>query len=154
MGTRSDRKLNQSQPSKSLLKGASKSSKKKSYAALKRQLDKCFSVWTRRRFSDPNGLVACNCCGAVKRWQEQQAAHFVSRAYLGTRFEPENVGVSCFQCNVFKKGNLAAYAAWGVNWYGMDWPARMVALSRTETKLTRADLQQMIEDYEAKIKAL
>ena len=124
------------------------------YAKLKARLDAVFSIWTRRRFANQQGLVACICCGAVKRWQEQQCSHFVSRAYLTTRFHPENCAPSCFQCNVFKKGNLAAYAAWGVNRYGMDWPARMVALSRTETKLTRADLQHMIEDYEAKIKAL
>src|SRR6185436_3627256 len=81
----------------------------KSYAALKRDLDRVFSIWTRRRFATPYfpGQVACVCCGAVKRWQEQQCSHFVSRSYLATRWHPENCAPSCFQCNVFKKGNLA-----------------------------------------------
>ena len=122
-----------------------------SYARLKAELDRTFSVWTRQRFADRNGAVQCVCCGAVKRWQDQQASHFVSRSYLATRWVAENVAPACFQCNVLKKGNLAAYAAWGVDRYGMDWPARMVKLSRTATKLSKADLQDLIEDYKERI---
>ena len=124
------------------------------YASLKKRLDAIFSVWTRRRFANSEGMVACICCGAVKRWQDQQCSHFVSRSYLATRFHPENCAPACQQCNVFKHGNLAAYAAWGVNRYGQDWPQRMVSLSRETGKYSRADLQAMIEDYENRINEL
>lgn len=124
--------------------------RQRTYAALKRDLDRQHSKWTRARFAT-NGMVQCVSCGQVLPVNSMQAGHFVSRSYLSTRWHPENVAPQCFQCNVFKKGNLAAYAAWGVNRYGQDWPARMVALSRTETKLTRTDLTTMIEDYEKRI---
>ena len=51
-------------------------------------------------------------------------------------------------------GNYASYAAWGVNRYGMDWPARMVSLSRVPTKFSRGDLTAMIEDYEKRLEQL
>ena len=83
-----------------------------------------------------------------------QAGHFVSRSYLATRWHPENVAPQCMQCNVFKNGNLAAYSAWGVNHYGMDWPSRMVSLSKETRKYSRTDLAQMVEEYEEKVRAL
>ncbi len=49
---------------------------------------------------------------------------------------------------------MAEYAAYGVDRYGMDWPARMVALSKQSVKFSRSDLQEQIETYEAKIKEL
>ena len=123
----------------------------KSYATLKRKLDKVFSEWSRRRFADSNGNCRCVSCGAVKHWKEMQAGHFQKRHYLATRWEPENVAPQDSACNVFKGGNLAAYAAWGVNRYGPDWPARMVAQSKRVMKLGRGDLLAMIEEYQNKL---
>ena len=127
------------------------------YAQLKKRLDAVFSLWTRLRFKGAvSGLggVVCVSCGSHWDVKHIQAGHFVSRSYLATRWHPENVAPQCMQCNVFKSGNLAAYAAWGVNRYGMDWPARMVSLSRVPTKFSRGDLQALIVEYEDKIKGL
>ena len=124
------------------------------YASLKKRLDAVFSRWTRLRFRNQAGGIPCCSCGNVLPLESMQAGHFQKRHYLATRWHPENVAPQCVSCNVFKGGNYASYAAWGVNRYGMDWPARMVALSRTETKLTRADLQQMIDDYTERVSKL
>ena len=131
-----------------------KKARKKSYAALKRDLDAVFSRWTRLRFADAAGIATCCSCGLRASWRVLQAGHFVSRSYLATRFCPENTATQCVQCNIFKKGNLAAYAAWGVNRYGPDWPARMVSLSKETVKYSRSDLQMMIEDYESRLRQL
>ena len=131
-----------------------KKKKKPTYAKLKARLDKVFSEWVRRRFSDSSGICECVSCGARKHWKEMQAGHFQKRHYLATRWHPENCHVQDAACNVFRAGNLAAYAAWGVDRYGMDWPARMVALSKQPTKFSRSDLQDMITDYEQRIARL
>ena len=131
-----------------------KKKKAKSYSRLKTDLDRVFSLWVRRRFADPLGHATCVSCGLRAPWQSLQAGHFVSRSYLATRFEPLNTHSQCVQCNIFKKGNLAAYAAWAVNRYGMYWPARMVALSKVPTKYSRSDLQEMIGDYERRLEQL
>ena len=128
------------------------------YAKLKKRLDAVFSLWTRVRFGlafcHRIGEVRCVSCDVRKPVAEMQAGHFVSRSYLATRWHPENVAPQCVQCNIFKKGNLAAFAAWGVDRYGMDWPARMVSLSRVPTKFSRSDLEILIAEYEEKLKVL
>ena len=124
------------------------------YAKLKNRLDRVFSLWTRLRFAGSGTLVRCVSCKNPLPVKEMQAGHFVSRNYLNTRWHPENVAPQCMQCNVFKSGNLASYAAWGIDRYGPDWPARMVSLSKVSVKLTRSDLQDSIMDYEQRIARL
>ena len=131
-----------------------KKKKSKSYAKLKIALDRVFSLYVRLRFSDGRGIASCASCGLRSPFKALQCGHFVSRSYLATRWHLENCAPQCVQCNIFKKGNLAAYAAWGVDRYGMDWPARMVSLSKTPTKFSRSDLESMILDYEQRIARL
>ena len=128
--------------------------KKRSYAALKRSLDQIFSLWTRRRFSEDGLTVRCCTCGVIKPIAAMQCGHFQKRHYLATRWEPANNAPQCPSCNIFKSGAMAEYAAWGVDRYGMDWPARMVALSRVPTKYSRSDLEALIAEYEEKLKVL
>ena len=128
--------------------------RQRSYGALKRELDRVFSIWTRRRFADANGMARCVTCGSLKPWKELQCGHFVKRHHLATRWHPLNCAPQCPSCNVFMGGNYAAYAAWGVDRYGMSWPADMVKLSKTTVKYSRADLEMMIVDYEQRIARL
>ena len=125
----------------------------RSYSALKRDLDRVFSLWTRLRFS-VDGRVACITCQVTKPIAAMQCGHFQKRHYLATRWHPENNHPQCPACNVFKAGAMAEYAAYGVNRYGMDWPARMVALSKTQVKYSRTDLEALILDYETRLKSL
>ena len=130
---------------------STKKKKTKSYSYLKKALDRVVSEYVRRRGADTSGVATC---GSRASWKALQCGHFVSRAYLATRWHLDNLAIQCVQCNIFKKGNYPAFAAWGVDRYGMDWPARMVSLSRQSVKLSRTDLMQMIEDYSGKVKAL
>ena len=124
------------------------------YKTLKNRLDAVFSQWVRLRLADAQGNVRCVSCGVLKHWKQMQAGHFQKRHYLATRWHPENVNPQCPGCNVFKGGNYAAYAAWGVDRYGMDWPARMVSLSQETVKYSRDDLRVMIVDYEQRVARL
>ena len=126
----------------------------RSYSAAKRLLDKIFSIWTRLRFADAHGRVKCVSCGRPDSWKNLQAGHFAKRSHLATRWHPENVAPQCVQCNIFKGGNYAAYAAWGVDRYGPDWPARMVSMSKESIKWTRLDLETLINDYEQRVARL
>ena len=126
----------------------------KTYAALKRELDSTFSVWTRRRFADSNGMVRCITCQKVSHWKTVDAGHYVSRSYLATRWHPENVHPQCKGDNGFRNGAMPQYTVFGIDRYGPDWPQRMVSLSRETRKYSRADLQTLIDDYKAKIEGL
>ena len=124
------------------------------YATLKRKLDAVFSEWTRRRLAGPGGVARCVSCGAVKRWQELQCGHFVSRVRLATRWEPQNCAPQCSRCNVLLRGNAIGYARWLENRYGPDIFAALDDRSRQPVKFSRADLQTMIEEYQEKLKGL
>lgn len=76
------------------------------------KLDKYFSLWIRRKDADEYGRVSCFTCGTVKHWKEVHAGHFVTRGKWATRYEPLNVRVQCYACNIHKHGNVWEY---GVN---------------------------------------
>ena len=131
-----------------------KRKRSRTYGRAKKLLDAIVSQWVRLRFADSSGNVACICCGSVKHWNLQQCAHYVKRSHLATRWEPENLAPCCYRCNVLMSGNYPAYTIWGLNRYGMDWPARMVALSKTQVKYSRTDLEALILDYEKRVEDL
>lgn len=98
---------------------------------------KVFSAWIRQR--DPN----CVTCGA----KTTQAGHF----YHGVLdFDPMNVHGQCVQCNHYKSGNLAEYATFLIENYGI------VEFNKLKTrkykalageKRTDEDYQEIINKY-------
>ncbi len=83
---------------------APKKPKSKTQAQLKKILDSVFSVYIRKKYANSNGEVACFTCGKVMPWQHIQNGHFISRAYLATRFHEDNCRPQCVGCNVFGGG--------------------------------------------------
>ena len=127
--------------------------KAKSYATLKRKLDKVFSEWVRR---GPGNVTsrACVSCGRIDFWQRLHAGHFVSRVRLATRWDPENVHCQCSRCNIFLRGNAVGYARFLERKYGPKIFATLDERSRRPVKYRRGDLQAMIEEYQAKLDAM
>lgn len=123
-----------------------------SYASLKRRLDKVFSEYTRRRLADRDGMTRCISCGVSAHWKNLHAGHFVSRVRLATRWDIENVHAQCPRDNIFLNGNAVGYARGLENRYGPSIFATLDERSRRPTKFTRADLQAMIEDFQAKLR--
>ena len=126
--------------------------KTKSYATLKRQLDKVFSEWTRRRFASANGFALCVTCGKAAPWRSMQCGHFIPRSYLAARWNPLNCFVQDAACNVFKRGAYPEFSAYLIRSFGAGYIDTLLALKRQPVKFTRSDLQAMIDDYSAKIK--
>lgn len=86
-------------------KGRRKIEKKKSLTALKKELDRIFSLYIRHR---DEGV--CFTCGKKAPIEKMQAGHYVSRSVLSLRYDPLNVHCQCVGCNVFKHGNYPKYA--------------------------------------------
>lgn len=84
--------------------------KKKTSAQLKKELDKVFSEYNRKKYANQNGEVSCYTCGKTKHWKEMHNGHFVSRGYLATRFDENNCRVQCPGCNLFGGGRTAVFA--------------------------------------------
>lgn len=126
----------------------------KSYAALKREMDKVWSIWIRRSDADRNGMVRCVTCGAKDEWKWMQCGHFIPRHYLAGRYNPDNTYIQCPACNVFLRGNYPAFAAFLVKIKGAQFLDELIDLKRQTVKFTRSDLQAMIDKTKADIAGL
>jgi len=127
--------------------------KKKTYAQLKRELDKIFSEYIRLKNSK-DLICTCYTCGKRANWKEMQAGHYVPRNWLSLRWDERNVHVQCVGCNVFKKGNMDEYSIKLKQQYG----ARILETLNKEkyrlVKYSALDLRKRIDLYKEKYLAL
>ena len=127
--------------------------KAKTSAQLKKKLDALWSEWIRRKDSKA-GMATCVTCGAVKRWQEQQCGHFVSRVHLSTRWLETNTHVQCYACNVLRGGNPAEFAAYLLEHWGGSCVRDLVELKRTNLKISRVGYEERIEEVKQRLAEL
>ena len=125
----------------------------KGYGTLKKRLDAVFSLFVRRRLA-VGDMATCVTCSKVSHWKTMQCGHFIPRHYLAGRWNLENCAVQCPSCNIWGRGRYPEFAQWGVNRYGQGWLPKMIALKRETLKLTRSDLETMIEDYETRLRQI
>lgn len=117
-------------------------------------LDTIFSRYVRLSAADDNGYCTCVTCGKVERWQDMDAAHFIPRQHLATRFLIMNVNCCCFSCNRLKHGNLKRYELYLHTHYGPDTVRVLTDLSRTTVKYTQRELNDLVKEYKLKLKSL
>lgn len=97
-----------------------KKTKQKTQSQLKKILDKLFSEYVRRKYSDENEEAVCVTCGVRKHWKELQNGHYISRTHTATRYHLKNCHVQCVACNVFMRGRLDEYALFLLKTYGKN----------------------------------
>jgi len=118
--------------------------RKPSLAKLKRDLDKAFSRFIRRRDAAVDGIGICISCG---KWEKLQAGHFIKRQYLALRFDERNVNGQCVRCNHFLHGNDGEYCHALIKRYGQEVVDELMRLKRTTVKMTREDYTRLLERY-------
>lgn len=52
----------------------------------------------------------CFTCQSWLRYTDRQAGHYIPRVVKACRWDLHNIHTQCYKCNVFKGGNLVAYA--------------------------------------------
>ena len=125
--------------------------RKKSYAQLKRELDRVFSLYVRWKAADKHGLVECFTCGEKKPVKQMQAGHFIPRHYLAVRWdEKANVKPQCFRCNVMLRGNYP-YFAFAL---GQDMVGWLLNEKHRKVKFSAQELQGMIDSVKADLTTL
>lgn len=127
---------------------------RKSYASLKRLLDKTFSEWIRRKDVFSHGQEMCVSCGMVGHWKTMQCGHFIPRHYLAGRWNELNCFVQCPGCNVFKRGNYPGFSSFLNRTYGPERIEELLSLKSEVVKLRASDLQELITLYKSKLEAL
>lgn len=103
--------------------------KVKSQAQLKKELDKYFSIYIRRRDKGQ-----CYTCPKKDDPKWMRCGHFVPRQYLATRYDEANCHCQCYACNCLYNGQPSAYASRLEKEYGAGTVARLESLRKQITK--------------------
>ena len=127
--------------------------KKKTRTAqqLKRDLQKVFNRWIRRRDSQITGYGHCCSCGATLAFEDMEAGHYIHNC-SALRYDERNVHGQCTTCNKWKHGNPTGYALFLVRRYGPELLEELDALRQTRKHWTKTELEEMLADYKARLK--
>lgn len=119
--------------------------------ALKKKADTLFSLYIRQKYADKDGMVKCYTCATVRHWKQMQNGHFVTRKYLGTRYDERNCRPQCFYCNFQKFGNgrPVEFAEGLVKEYGENIVSELFAKARLLT--TFFNYQEVIDTFTVKV---
>jgi hypothetical protein len=93
-------------------------------------------------------MCTCVTCGKQYHWKNIQAGHFMSRKHYSTRWDERNVKSQCVGCNVFKSGQAYLFSIF----LGSELANELYLKSKETVKFSSQDLQDMIDDYQAKLK--
>lgn len=128
--------------------------KEKAVNKLIEELDALHSEYVRRKAADQNGIVKCYTCNKKDNWKKMQCGHFQSRKHRATRWEMMNTKPQCTGCNIFKYGEQYTFGKNLDLEYGAGTSERMEQAAKGTSKLTRADLIWMIDEYKHLIEKL
>lgn len=120
--------------------------KQKSIAKLKKELDRVFSAYIRKRDSK-DGYFTCISSGRTLPVSKMHAGHFYARTFTATRWDERNVNGQSAQDNVFLSGNLLNYRKGIIAKYGEKVLEELEALHNQPVKLDRHELEEMITKY-------
>jgi len=124
-----------------------KTAKKPTRGKLVKKLDVVFSKYIRLSSADNKGMCTCVTCGKQYHWKNIQAGHFMSRKHYSTRWDEKNVKPQCVGCNMFKSGEQYKYSLF----LGLELSNELYLKSKDIVKFSSQDLQDMINDYKAKL---
>lgn len=126
----------------------------KSLAALKKDLDKVFNAYIRKRDS-ANGMFTCISCGETKPIKQMNAGHYFSAGHHSAlRWVEENVNGQCIKCNNFLSGNLLEYYKGMVKKWGHDVVFALDIAKHNKSKMMAFEVKLLIQTYKDKLKAL
>lgn len=111
--------------------------KQKTIGQLKRDADRVFSLWIRKRDK------RCVTCGS----RPDHAGHYVPRNWLGLRYNEVNVHAQCVSCNIFKKGAMDEYALFLKSHYGLD-ILDILKTMKVPKQFKRKDYERIIKKYQ------
>ncbi len=121
--------------------------------ALKKELDRLFSIFIRTRDSDENGMGRCCTCGHPGHWKTMDCGHFMPRQDLNTRWDEKNCALQCGSCNGFRGGEQLKFAEYIDARYGAGTADLLRAKARVKKRFDRHALSLMIRVYNGKIGA-
>lgn len=128
--------------------------RKPSLRNLKNRCWKVFSEWIRRKDADEGGTERCYTCGKLDHWKDLHAGHAIPGRHNAVLFDEEIVKPQCPVCNIWKGGNYPVFTTRLIRENSIEWFEGKLAGARIVKKLTRVDLEEMLESYKNKLATL
>ena len=108
---------------------------------LKRQAQKVFNAYIRRR----DAGKGCISCGKA---QAEHCGHYISQGSSGLlRYNELNCNLQCAACNVWKRGNLIEYRINLIDKIGKDMVEWLENNRHDVKKWKREELEEIIKKY-------
>jgi hypothetical protein len=128
--------------------------KQKSLPALKKDLDKVFNTYIRKRDSK-DGYFKCISCGMVKSVDKMHAGHFYSAGHHSAiRWDEYNVNGQCNYCNTYLHGNLLGYREGLIKKYNAQILEILELRKHNKSKMMRFEIEYLIQEYKNKLKTV
>lgn len=117
-----------------------------------KKADRYFSLAIRYRDADRHGLITCITCPIRKPVKEMHAGHFMSRRFMNTRWDDENVNGQCSGCNTFRAGEQYKYSIALDLKYGDGTAKRLHQRAQEVKKVSIQELEEIINEAKEAIK--
>ena len=123
---------------------------KQTLSKLKKKARPIFNKYIRLRDSDEHGYISCYTCGKKVHYKEANAGHFKH----GLDFIEDNQRSQCVHCNMYNGGKLDIYSLKLIDELGRKRVDELALLKVKGQKLSRLDVEAIIETYKRKVKEL
>lgn len=128
--------------------------KDKSLSILIKEADDLFSEVVRRESMDEHGFITCFVTGVRIPWKQSDAAHFINRQHMNTRYERMNVHATSIQSNRFDNDHKKEYHQRMLETYGLHRVNSLERRGNSLQKYTRIDLIDLISAWKLELKEL
>lgn len=128
-------------------------------SALKKKLFVLVQLYARLRDSNAQGTGCCISCGKRVYYKKADGGHYISRKYMISAFNPDNINLQCKTCNQpsFRgglDGNLLNYRKWLIKKIGLKKTEELENNKNQIKKWTIEELQNLIKYYQKEINKL
>ena len=121
--------------------------KAESIRSLVKELDRVFSIHTRMKYADEQGMAKCYTCDSVHHWKAMDCGHFFSRRHYSLRWTDENTKIQCKKCNIFQAGNQYEFGKRLLAEIGQERMDILEQRKNNKFKLERGILKLLINQY-------
>lgn len=118
------------------------------------KLDLVVSRYARQLYADKNGICTCYTCGKRIPWKAGDIGHCISRRYINTRFDLDNLRFQCQECNRVLHGNYKVYYPKLEKELGQEKYQKMWQKARSGDKISTPELEILLEKYNNLLKTL
>ena len=131
--------------------------RKPTLSSLKKKAWSLLSEFVRRKDADEGGTTQCFTCGKYIHWKyEAQAGHAIGGRRNAVLYDLDISRPQCYPCNAKHIGNgrPEVFIPKLIREHSMEWWQEKETKARQVAKLTRDDVQQLIDSFKAKIESL